>query len=361
MLSTQRRAVTPVIERLLADPHRHQFFQAVRLLSRWFSRQDSLDEEDVLVHRLRFRSSLSLSFPASEIEALKPLEAVTDNEDGEERQTLPARFELTPAFMGLLGVHGSLPLHYTENLIHREVFGRDAGARAFLDLFNHRSVSLFYLAWKKHRLPIGYEADRGQRFLPLVLSLAGLGPAALRDRLLGEEGGGLHDESVAHFAAALQRRQLSGPQLQAWLSAHFGVPVELESFVGRWVRLPATAHTTLGCNAGVLGRSAVVGERLWQRDLRVRLRLGPLSRWRFEHFLPGAPGARALQRLLTLACGASLEFEICLRLRREDVQPIQLGSDAGPQAARLGWTAFLSTRATDRDREDLVYDALASA
>jgi type VI secretion system protein ImpH len=361
MLSTQRRTVTPVIDRLLADPHRHEFFQAVRLLSRWYARQDGLDDEEVLVHRLRFRSSLSLSFPASEIETLKPCEAITGSGDGEEKEPPPARFELTPAFMGLLGVHGSLPLHYTETLVHRELFGRDPGARAFLELFNHRAVSLFYLAWKKHRLPIGYEAHRGQRFLPLVLSLAGLGPLALRDRLLGEEGGGLHDESVAHFAATLQRRQLSGSQLRAWLSAHFGVPVELESFVGRWVRLPATAHTTLGGNAGVLGHSAVVGERLWQRDLRVRLRLGPLSRRRFEQFLPGAPGARALQRLLTLACGVSFEFEICLRLQREDVQPIQLGSDTGAQAARLGWTTFLSTRTADHDREDLVYDALAPA
>ncbi len=357
MSTPQRRPVTPVIDRLLADPHRHQFFQAVRLLARWFSRQEGLDDEAALVHRLRFRSSLSLGFPASEIESLR---AVAEEEGAQTASRSPSRrFELTPAFMGLLGVHGSLPLHYTETLVHREVFARDAGARSFLDLFNHRAVSLFYLAWKKHRLPIAYEAGRGQQFLPLVLSLAGLGHPALRDRLTASDGGGLHDESVAHFAAIQQRRQLSGPQLRAWLSAHFGVPVELESFIGRWVRLPEEAHTRLGSRGGVLGHSAVVGERLWQRDLRVRLRLGPLDRERFRHFLPGAPGARALQRLLTLACGVSLEFEVCLRLRREDVQPIELRSDAGEQAARLGWTSFLGSRPALHDREDLVYDALA--
>lgn len=359
MLSTQRRPISPVIDRLLADPHRHEFFQAVRLLARWLAKREGLDDEDVLVHRLRFRSSLSLSFPASEIEALQVIDAGTSQD--ESRPAALTRFELTPAFMGLLGVHGSLPLHYTETLVHREVFARDASARAFLDLFSHRAVALFYLAWKKHRLPIGYEADQGERFLPLVLSIAGLGHPALRDRLLREGGGGLHDESVAHFAAAQQRRQISGPQLRAWVSAHFGVPVELESFVGRWVRLPAGGHTRLGGQGGVLGHSAVVGERLWQRDLRVRLRLGPLNRQRFEHFLPGAPGARALQQLLTLACGVSLEFEVCLRLRREDVQPTQLHSKADMPPARLGWTSFLSTRPADRDREDLVYDALALA
>ena len=285
MSTPQRRPVTPVIDRLLADPHRHQFFQAVRLLARWFSRQEGLDDEAALVHRLRFRSSLSLGFPASEIESLR---AVAEEEGAQTASRSPSRrFELTPAFMGLLGVHGSLPLHYTETLVHREVFARDAGARSFLDLFNHRAVSLFYLAWKKHRLPIAYEAGRGQQFLPLVLSLAGLGHPALRDRLTASDGGGLHDESVAHFAAIQQRRQLSGPQLRAWLSAHFGVPVELESFIGRWVRLPEEAHTRLGSRGGVLR------------------------------------------------------------------------SDAGEQAARLGWTSFLGSRPALHDREDLVYDALA--
>lgn len=359
MLSTQRRSISPVIDRLLADPHRHEFFQAVRLLARWLVQQEGLDDEDVLVHRLRFRSSLSLSFPASEIEALRVVDSHTSQDPSV--SGIPRRFEITPAFMGLLGVHGSLPLHYTETLVHREVFARDAGARAFLDLFTHRAVALFYLAWKKHRLPIGYEAEQGERFLPLVLSIAGLGHPDLRDRLLGEAGGGVHDESIAHFAAVQQRRQISGPQLRAWVSAHFGVPVELESFVGRWVRLPAGARTRLGEPGGVLGHSAVVGERLWQRDLRVRLRLGPLSRQRFDHFLPGAPGARALRQLLTLACGVSLEFEVCLCLSREHVRPTQLHSRADTSGARLGWTSFLSTRPADRDREDLVYDAMALA
>ncbi|MFN3415950.1 MAG: type VI secretion system baseplate subunit TssG [Caldimonas sp.] len=357
MLSSQRRSIPRVIDRLLADPHRYEFFQAVRLLSRWLSVRDGQGEHDILAQRLRFRSSLSLSFPASEVEDLQVVRTGTQEPDCANAE----RFEITPAFMGLLGVHGTLPLHYTETLVQRELLGRDGAARAFLEIFNHRAVALFYLAWKKHRLALAYESDRVQGFLPLVLSLAGLGQEALRNRLLERPGAGLHDESIAHYAGTLQRRQVSASQLEAWVGAHFGVSARIESFVGRWVRLPPSALSVLGRSGAVLGRSAVVGERIWQRDLRVRLRLGPLDRERYSHFLPGAAGAHALQSLLKLVYGVSLEFEIRLCLRRQDVLPTALHSQAGGVGARLGWSTFLCSRPVRHDRDDLAYDMLSAA
>ncbi|WP_337877730.1 type VI secretion system baseplate subunit TssG [Caldimonas sp.] len=357
MLSPQRRSIPRVIDRLLEEPHRHEFFQAVRLLSRWLSARDGLDEQGILAHRLRFRSSLSLSFPASEIE---DLQVVREASQGQAASAGLERIEITPAFMGLLGVHGTLPLHYTETLVRREVFKRDSAARAFLDIFNHRALGLFYQAWKKHRLALSYESDRAEGFLPMVLSLAGLGQSALRNRLLDGPGAGLHDESVAYWAGALQRRQVSASQLESWIGAHFGIPVRVESFVGRWVRLPTSARSVLGHSDVALGRNAVLGERLWQRDLRVRLHLGPLERRRYDHFLPGATGARALQRLLTLVCGVSLEFEVRLCLRQQDVRPTVLSSRSDALVPRLGWTTFLCSKPATQDRDDLAYDALSA-
>lgn len=43
----------------------------------------------------------------------------------------------------------------------------------------------------------------------------------------------------------------------------------VEQFVGRWSVLPQEAQACLG-RAGVLGETALVGARVWQRDLRVR-------------------------------------------------------------------------------------------
>ena len=88
----------------------------------------------------------------------------------------------------------ALPLFYTELLSAREEPPhRDPAARAFLDIFQHRAVSLFHESWRKHRLPLQYERDGEERFLPMALSLAGLGQASLRSRLRPHGGGELSD------------------------------------------------------------------------------------------------------------------------------------------------------------------------
>jgi type VI secretion system protein ImpH len=351
-----------VIDRLLAEPQQFDFFQAVRLIDRW---QGRAYPDGRGLARLNFRNSLSMSFPPSQIEALT---VRWKQEDGGSRQV--DQIDLTPAFMGMLGVNGTLPLFYTETLAHRELYQKDQAGRAFMDLFSHRAVALFYEAWRKHRLAVQFESDRRNRFLPLVLSIAGLGHKGLRDRLGGARRS-VADETLAYYAGTLQRRNLSAVQLQQLLQDHFSVPVTVAQFVGRWVAIPGAGRAYLGAPAagaggrlgmsGVLGRSAVLGERVWQRDLRVRIILGPLDHMRFRRFLPGESGAQALKALLTMLSGVSLEYEVNLRLRREDVQGCALHSERPATSFRLGWDTFLQTRPANEDRLDVRYDIHAAA
>jgi len=379
MSTPQRQQPLGVIDRLLDEPHRFGFFQAVRLLERWFVQQEHLHTGEVLGRRLQFRNSLSLAFPASEIAHFKavpapPVEVDVELPDDGEASTAvvqaPAaaalamrqsrsvqHVELSPAFMGLLGASGTLPAFYTELFAQRELYQKDAAGRAFMDIFLHRAVVLFYQAWRKHRLAIQFEADRRNQFLPMVLAVAGVGHPALRDRLHAREGG-VADDALAYFSGTLQQRPVSAAVLQRVLAQYFEVPVRLEQFVGRWFNLPADNQTRLGEQNAQLGAGAVSGERIWQRDLRMRITLGPLQRDKFRRFLPGGPGALALRELLTMMTGVTLEYEVRLALRAQDVQGISLGGDHG---ARLGWDGFLTTGAANEDRLDAGYDIHAVA
>ena len=356
MPAAQRQQPPAVIQRLLEQPHRFGFFQALRLLERWVRQQEGLSSAQVLSQRLAVRNPLSLSFPASEIAHLE-LEGSLRTRDGVPQSDSVQRVAITPAFIGLLGGGGALPNYYTELFAERETYHRDRAGRAFLDIFLHRASVLFYQAWQKHRLPVQFEADRRQRYLPLVLSLAGLGHAGVRDRLLADTRG-VADDALAHFAGTLQRRPLSATTLQRMLAQHFNVPVQLDQFVGRWFTLPDGNQSHLGQKNMQLGRDMVMGERVWQRDLRMRLTFGPMPRERFLRFLPGGSAAVSLAELLALMTGGTLEFEIRLTLRAEDVQGTTLDAQS---SARLGWTSFLTTEPTRDNRSDVGYDLLALA
>jgi type VI secretion system protein ImpH len=341
MRTPPQQPAAGLIERLLAEPQRFEFFQAVRLLLLWLGEQ-GVPPRRALERHLRFRNSLALAFPAGQVEAIAPERLAAG---------LPPQFHLTPTFMGLLGAHGALPGHVTERIAAWEASQADAelaaAPRAFLDIFSTRMLALFYGAWRKYRVEHAV-ADGSDGFLPLLLALAGFVPGEPHERV--------DDATLARYAGVLGRRPASGVVLAAVLSHHFGVPVLLQEGIGHWDALAPGEQSVLRGAAGrtgaALGQDAVLGERCWRPDLRVRVRIGPLRRAQFERFLPQAPGALALRTLLGLFAAPTLGYEVVLVLARSEPRPLRLAG--APR--RLGRDGFLITRAAAKDRADMVYD-----
>jgi type VI secretion system protein ImpH len=337
MRTAPQQPAAGLIERLLAEPQRFEFFQAVRLLLLWLEEQ-GVPPRRALEGHLRFRNSLALAFPSGQVEAITPGDTV----DGAAPQ-----FHLTPTFMGLLGAHGALPGHLTERIAAWEASQPDlelAGApRAFLDIFSTRMLTLFYGAWRKYRVEHAVLED-ADGFLPLLLALAGFAPDGPREAV--------GDATLARYAGVLQRRPASAVVMARMLSHHFGVPLALQEAVGHWDLLAETERSKLGGANGVLGQAAVLGERCWRPDLRARVRIGPLSCAQFERFLPRAAGAQALRTLLGLFAAPTIVYEIVLVLAGTELHPARLAG--GPQ--RLGRDSYLLTTAAPQDRADMVYE-----
>ena len=326
----QRQPDAGVIARLLAEPSHFDFFQALRLLLAWL-REHGVDEAQAFGHYLRLHGSTALTFAPAQIEQLW-LE--------HNHQFV---VHLRAAMVGYLGVHGTLPLHYTVSLLRHARESGDQGALAWLDCLSQRALAQFYQSWARYRIEC-HDACGGE-FLQLQLALAGSSAQAL-----ARDAGALPPQALAHYAAVLRQRPVSASVMQAVLAEYFGVGVQLQRFVGVWITRPARDHSCLSRSNVVLGGGAMLGQRCRRADLRVGLTLGPLTRAQYDDFLPGQPGALALRQMLGLFGLPALSVEVRLRLRREAIRGCTIGA-----GACLARDAYLLAAPPLHDRDDLHY------
>lgn len=333
MSCTQQRG--DVVQALLDEPYRFQFFQAVRLVVEWLS-QHGIAPDEALTDHVLFENNLSFNFAPAQVAALR-------TETGE-----ALKFRVTPAFMGFLGVDGSLPFHYTETIYAYMAATRDEAPRAFLDMFSTRALAQFYLAWRKHRVEHIGTGD-GDGFLPLLLAFAGFQPGA------GKAGGGaIDDEMIGQYAGVLLQRPVPPDVLARMLSDYLQVPLAIEESVGSWINLAEPERCSLGKQNARLGNNILLGKRSWRPDLRARMRIGPLSRQQFDASLPGGESAGVLAQLLRMFGNPTVSYDVQLILKAEEIHPLRLSGDA-THTARLGQDSYLVSQAEDTDRGDMSY------
>lgn len=254
-------------------------------------------------------------------------------------------------FFGLLGPNGPLPLHLTEYARARLLNAGDATFVRFLDMLNHRFLMLFYRAWAQARPTVSLDRPREDRFTVYVGALGGLAGSGMRGR---DEIG---DFAKLFFAGLLGRQVRNRDGIVALLASYFRVPVGIDEFAGHWMRIPASDQTRLsvghtGDASAQLGVGTVLGARIWDRQHKFRIRLGPLALSQYESFLPGGKAIGRLVAWVRQYFCFELEWDVQLILAHDEVPKVCLG-----QFGRLGWTTWLGTRSTATDAADLKLDA----
>lgn len=326
---------------LARDPGAFDFYAALRLLECAYPERPrigrSLHPRDDAV---RFGQAPSLAFTA-------PMLA------GWQQQPDGAPARLAVNFFGLMGANGPLPQHLTDYVRDRQRNAGDATLARFLDVFHHRMIALFYRAWASAQPSVSLDRADGDRFADYLASLIGIGMPALRGRDTVPDGAKLH---YAGQLAALNRNADGLAQL---LTDYFRVPVAIEQFVGHWMRMPADAHCRLqGARASrapaepgarALGRSTVIGTRVWNRQHKFRVVIGPLDLADYRRLLPGGESFVRLRDWVRLYAGLACDWDINLQLKREAIPPLVLGQ------ARAGWTSWLHGAAPRADARQAVF------
>lgn len=322
---------------LLDEPYKFDFFQAVRLLEKIYPESSAVGRE-VLPQKevVRFRSRPTLNFSASQIHEIKE----TDDEISEQR-----KLEMFVNFMGMIGMTGVLPIHYTELAMDRARYG-DTSFWAFADIFTHRAVSLFFRAWEKYRFPAAYERGK-DNFTEYLFDFIGLGTQGLRGKL------NLEDESLLPYGGLIIQKPHSAGALSQILSDHFGVSAKIEQFSGQWLTLDDESITRLGKFNSKLGATTLVGTQVWDYQSKLRVVLGALSFAQFQAFLPNGTAHKPLKSIICLMVGKEFDFDVKLKLKAKDV-PGTILTTRAKRKPMLGWTSFLKTKPFKKDDEQVV-------
>ncbi len=336
MADEDRSPADTLMERLSREPYRFDFFQAVRRLECAAARKSRVGDSIRPSHDpVRFCQKPRLHFAPSTIASFQPAGGGT-----------PARMFVH--FFGLLGPNGPMPLHLTEYVCGRIHSHHDETLARFLDVFHHRMISFFYLAWAGARKTVNYERGEADRFSNFIGSLFGVGMPALQGR------DSTPDVAKLHYSGLLAGRTSSAAGLRALLGDYFQVPVDIEQFVGEWLQMPPGSRCRLGVPSapGSLGEDLVIGDRVWECQHKFRIRMGPLDLRQFLRMLPSGDGLPELAAWVRNYVGSVLAWEVQLVLKAEEIPELKLGGPNG-----LGWSTWLKTSPLPEDADQVVIES----
>jgi len=349
-------------ERLAADGERFDFFQAVWLLERFGDPGTLVGERGpVADERLSFRPDVSMAFPPTEVKRI--LQRVMP--DG------GIAYAIDETFLGLYGVTSPLPTHYAVDVIRAvesagtSVTGRAdaevgsevgpdaaldgrAPVRDFIDIFNHRLVSLFYRSWLKYRFERTFQLDGRDSITDYLRLLIGCAPEHDRDVL------GVDPLRLIRYAGVLTQRPRSATTLEGVLEDYWpGLGCGAQQCVGRWVVIEESDQNRLGVRRTTLGEDLTLGSQVYDLCGCVVLALGPMDWDTYLAFLPTESGFQKTRRLTMLYTVDPLDVAFELLLMEHEVPAMCI--DSSDESARLGYTSWVHT--DDIAETSVVFDA----
>lgn len=340
-MTTRRDAMTThridaLLDAIEREPWRYDFFHALRLI-------DALQPQRARLgtarrpgdEPVRLGQAPDLSFAPAALHALR-----------RGAQGGPPRIEVR--FFGLFGPNGPLPLHLTEYARERLLHHRDETLARFADLFHHRLLLLFYRAWAQAQPAANLDRSADDRFAAFVGSLIGIGTPALQQR------DAVPDHAKLHASGWLVRQARSAEGLEALLSGWLRRPVRVQQFAGAWLGLQPGERTTLGRrragrrnDTAQLGRGAVLGAMVWDRQHHFAIQVGPLDHPAFDALLPGGGALPGVVALVEHYVGDEFGWNLELGLHRNEIRAARPG-----RHGRLGWDSWLGERGPARHPAD---------
>jgi len=304
----------------------YNFFAALRLVESQRKDQSRLGENRSPKNdQVLFGQKVSLSFASSAIAGFR------------RNKEKPSERWLDVNFFGLMGPNGPLPKHLTELFLSDMVGNKRPQFVEFLNLFNHRLITLFYRTWANKEPITQNDLPDINRFKLYLGALSGYAQPELHDR------DGMPDYAKFKYARFLGGKTRYKEGIESMIVDMFGINARVENFVGEWLKIPEDALCKIesGPYGKRLGIDTTQGRYSWQCQYKFRVILGPMNLSEFKKLLPGESLATQVNDTIRNYVGMEFQWDIVLLLKQEKVPKLQLSKGHYRQ---LGWTTWLKSK-----------------
>ena len=286
---------------------------------------------------VRFGQTPYLHFPPTEVSEIRP------GGNGS------AEALIMTYFFGLLGVNGPMPLEFTDYVFQRSHNYYDQTWRRFLDIINHRFLTLFYRAWAENEQTVSFDRADDDTITDIIRALAGT-PSDMffSDRLFPY----LTANYANHYGRPVKNRS----SLEEILSHIVNADLKVKDFVVSSYDIPESARCCLGDReTSVLGKNIQLGRTYMSATREFEIEVGPLSFSESNKWMPGTKGFDMINKIVAAYLDRPLDYSLTFIVIGKTVPEVRFeGKDKG---VRLG-RGFLLGR--PKDDENVIISIKAS-
>lgn len=322
-----------LIDQVIENPQVFDLMQSISLLERdavsnGFSQ---LGNKDGRPEAIRFSGKISLSFEASDLTSVK---------NSLEKSHA---YKVQSPIMVLLGTGGAMPEPFAELVMYRNSI-KDFSTSEFLDIFHNKFLTLFYLARKKRFPGLSWESP-DKSIVAKASNLLGA---------LGREKKGNKKKDEAHWIrhAGLLcgvPRSMSG--LLSILKDRFGFEnINGEQFIGCWYELESqnTCRLDNSIHAPVLGRNAVLGNKIWDQTACIKLSIKNLSWSSLQSFLPEGKKLLPMKKIIQKYLSKETRVQLSFVPRNKEIKNLRLSQESDNY---LGFSSWIKSNQTQNFQE----------
>ncbi|CCN36822.1 conserved hypothetical protein [Vibrio nigripulchritudo SO65] len=295
-------------EKFLESLDKEKLFESLHLIEQFLLKSESNLGTDHLPSQenIELKVAQQLGYEIGEFTKIKP----------KHNQSLIVMTNL----IGLTGENGVLPKHYSELILQR-LKADDPTLQDFLDIFNHRILSLFYRTWQNFQPTVQHRRVSQNTFSPW-------------DQVLTSLTGNLGDRAI-HWGGLFGKPVKSRGAIQACLESLSGCEVEIHDFKGKWMQLTDDEQTRL-CSKKMpegqfseLGRGASLGQKAWNVNAGFTVEFTAKGQDQVHGMMPKGERITEIKALCQDLLGETASIEWTLTAEYKHLPKVQLKKGGG--------------------------------